>query len=173
MAIRQSNIKGRTYYFYNDLINIKNFNNNNLKLDKRGVLSNDVYYIGYITKKPQWNVFSVNPLYLIINKIKGHFEEVDGDKYLIINSENGDIMQKYQEVFNVMKEIIKKINDYNQPIKYDDNYMKIKFNTDDNIKIINFKIIYFPTITIIIRSITKKDGKYYLQLFLDDCLYKV
>ena len=113
------------------------------------------------------NVFSVNPLYLIINKIKGHFEEVDGDKYLIINSENGDIMQKYQEVFNGIKEIIKKINDYNQPIKYDDNYMKIKFNADDNI-LLN-KIIYFPTITIIIRSITKKDDKYYPQLFLDDC----
>ena len=51
MAIRQLNIKGRTYYFYNDLINIKYFNsNNNLKLDKEGVLGNDVYYIGYITK---------------------------------------------------------------------------------------------------------------------------
>ena len=171
MAIRQLNIKGRTYYFYNDLINIKNFNNNNLKLDKKGVLSNDVYYIGYITKKPQWNVSSVNPLYLMINKIKGHFEEVDGDKYLIINSENGDIMQKYQEVFNGIKEIMKKVNDYNQPIKYDDNYMKIKFNTDDNIP--PNKIIYFPTTNIIIRSVTQKDGKYYAQLFLDDCLYEV
>ena len=43
MAIRQLNIKGRTYYFYNDLINIKNFNNNDiLKLDKKGVLGNDI-----------------------------------------------------------------------------------------------------------------------------------
>ena len=108
MAIRQPNIKGRTYYFYNDLINIKNFNINNLKLDKKGVLGNDVYYIGYITKKPQWDVNSVNPLYLIINRIKGHFEEIDGDKYLIINSGNGDIMQKYQEDFNGIKEILKK-----------------------------------------------------------------
>ena len=80
-------------------------------------------------------------------------------------------MQKYQEVFNGKKEIIKKTNDYGQPIKYDDNYMKIKFNTDDNIPI--NKIIYFPTITIIIRSITKKDDEYYPQLFLDDCLYEV
>ena len=110
MAIRQQNIKSRTYYFYNDLTNIKNFNNNKLKLDKKGVLGNDFYYIGYITKKPQWNVYSVNPLYLIINKIKSHFEEVDGDKYLIISSENGDIMQKYQEVFDGIKEIIKKNN---------------------------------------------------------------
>ena len=43
---------------------------------------------------------SINPLYLMINKIKGHFEEVDGNKYLIISFENGDIMQKYQEVFD-------------------------------------------------------------------------
>ena len=52
MAIRQLNIISRTYYFYNDLINIKNLNNNKLKLDKKDVLGNDVYYIGYITKKP-------------------------------------------------------------------------------------------------------------------------
>ena len=51
MAIRQLNIEGRAYYFYNDLINIRNFNSNNLKLDKKSVLDNDVYYIGYITKK--------------------------------------------------------------------------------------------------------------------------
>ena len=45
MAIRQLNIEGKTYYFYNDLINC---NINNLKLDKKCVLGNDVYYIGYI-----------------------------------------------------------------------------------------------------------------------------
>ena len=53
MTIGQINIKSRTYYFYNDLINIKKFSNNKLKLDKNGVLGNDVYHIGYITKKPQ------------------------------------------------------------------------------------------------------------------------
>ena len=67
MAIRQLNIEGRTYHFYNDLINIKDFNINNVKLDKKCVLGNDVYYIGYITKKPQWNINTVNPLYLMIN----------------------------------------------------------------------------------------------------------
>ena len=51
MANRKLNIKIRRYYFYNDLIDIKNFNINNLKLDKKHALGNDVYYIGYITKK--------------------------------------------------------------------------------------------------------------------------
>ena len=49
--------------------------------------------------------------------------------------------------------------------------MKIKFDTDDNISL--NKIIYFPTITIIIRSVTQKDNKYYMQIFLDECLYQV
>ena len=49
--------------------------------------------------------------------------------------------------------------------------MKIQFNTDDNIPL--SKIIHFPAINIIIRSVTRKDGKYYPQLFLDECLYKV
>ena len=56
-------------------------------------------------------------------------------------------MQKYQEAFDGIKEIIKKIYDYSQPIKYDDNYMKIKCNKDDNISL--NKIIYLPIITII------------------------
>ena len=74
-------------------------------------MGNDVYYIGYISKKPQWNVNNVNPLYLMINRIKGNFEEVHGDKYLIISSENGNTIQKYQAYFDGIKEIIKKIND--------------------------------------------------------------
>ena len=107
----------------------------------------------------------------MIDRIKVHFEEKVGAKYLIISPENGDTIQKYQEAFDRLKEIIKKINDYSQPIKYDNNYMKIEFSTVDNIPL--NKIIYLPTITIIIRSITEKDNKYYPQVFLDDCLYQV
>ena len=80
-------------------------------------------------------------------------------------------MQKYQEVFDGIKGVIKKIIDCGQTIKYDGNYMKIKFNTDDNIPL--NKIIYFPTITVIIRSITQKHDKHYPQLFLDEYLYQV
>ena len=159
MTTKQLNIKNRTYYFYNDLINIKNFDYNNLWLDKQSVFNNDFQYIGYITKKHEYNINSVNPLRLMINRINDHFEEVDGDKYLIISSENGDIMQKYQEVI------------YSQLVKYDGNYMKIQFNTDDNISL--NKIIYFSTITIIKRSVTQKDDQYYPQIFLDECLYQV
>ena len=49
--IKQINIKNRTHYFFNDMINIKNFNPNLLKVDKTSYKNIDIYYIGYITKK--------------------------------------------------------------------------------------------------------------------------
>ena len=74
------NIKNRTYYFYNDLINIADFCKRLLKLDKKKTsMGFNIYCIGYITKKPQWNVNSVNPLYLMSNRIDGFIEEKDGD----------------------------------------------------------------------------------------------
>ena len=51
MTTRQLNIKNRTYYFYNDLINLSNFSVNNLKLDKNTWKDIDIYYIGYADKK--------------------------------------------------------------------------------------------------------------------------
>ena len=69
MTARQLNIKNRLYYFCNDLVNILNFEANNLKLDKKNSLGLDIFYIGYVDKKPDWNVNSVNPLYLMINKV--------------------------------------------------------------------------------------------------------
>ena len=55
--------------------------------------------------------------------------------------------------------------------EYDKDFMKIKFNSDDNIPL--NKQLNFSTITVIIRNIFEKDGKYYPQIFLDECLYEV
>ena len=75
MTISQMSIKNRTYYFYNDLINIKDFNGKLLKLDKKTSMGLVIYYIGYITKKSEWKINSVNPLYMMINKIDGIIEK--------------------------------------------------------------------------------------------------
>ena len=53
---KQMNIKNRTYYFYNDLINIKDFDPNLLRLGKKSYKNTDVYYIGYITKKDEYRI---------------------------------------------------------------------------------------------------------------------
>ena len=71
MVIKQLNIKNRTYYFYNDLINLENFNPSLLKLDKNSSMDINIYYIGYVTKKPEYNINSVNPFYMLIKKLDG------------------------------------------------------------------------------------------------------
>ena len=76
--IKQINIKNRTYYFFNDMINIEDFDSKLLKIDKKSFKNIDIYYIGNITIKrieDYDNIYSVNPLYLVIGKVDGFIEE--------------------------------------------------------------------------------------------------
>ena len=87
--IKQINIKNRTYYFHNNIINIEEFDSNLLKIDKKSYKDIDIYYIGYITIKKIGdceNIYSVNPLYLIIGKVDGHIKENNRNKYLVFDS---------------------------------------------------------------------------------------
>ena len=68
MVIKQLNIKNRTYYFHDDIINLDDFYPSYLKLDKKSSMDINMYYIGYVTKKPEYNINSVNTLYLLINE---------------------------------------------------------------------------------------------------------
>ena len=67
--VKELNVKNPTYYFF-DMINIKSFHSNLLKIDKKLHKYIDIYYIGYITIKKFSgceNIHIVNPLYLIIH----------------------------------------------------------------------------------------------------------
>ena len=86
--VKQIEIKNRTYYFYNDIINLENFDSNLLKIDKKHYKGINIYYIGYITIKKIddcENIYSVNPLYLLVNHASGYIEEKNGNKYLIFD----------------------------------------------------------------------------------------
>ena len=78
-AVKKRNIKNQTYYFYNDIIDIKTFDSKNLKLDKKTHKDLDTYNIGYVTIKKIgdcYDVNSVNPLYLHIDNASGYTEEI-------------------------------------------------------------------------------------------------
>ena len=83
---KQMNIKNRTDYFHTDFINIKDFDPKLLKLDKKSIKNIGVYYIGYITRKDEYKINSVNPLYLFVDETDGFVEEREGSKYLNIAS---------------------------------------------------------------------------------------
>ena len=111
--VKQINIKNRTYYFYNDQINLKDFDARLLKVDKKDYNEIDIYYIGYATVKKiakYNNINSVNPSYLMINEMIVHFEEKSGNMYLVLDDENKDVSKKCEEVWEVVKKEIETIN---------------------------------------------------------------
>ena len=162
-GVRQINIKNRIYYFYNDIIDLKNFEPNVLKIDKKSYKNINIYYIGYITIQKiddYESIYSVNPLYLCINHASGYIEEKNGNKYLIFDSvdENKEVLKKYADVWDGIKNKIKAINGGKEN-DYGKDYIKIKFISDDELPL--NKPLKFHAMTIIIRSIFDEDGKLY------------
>ena len=105
--IKEINIKSHTYYFFNDIINIKNFDSSLPKRDKKSFENIDIYSIRYIeTKKVDdyENIYSVNPLCLM-SKEDRYIEQKDGNEYLIFGStdENKEVLKKYTELWDGIK----------------------------------------------------------------------
>ena len=97
--IKQINIKNRTYYFYNDIIDLKNFDARFLKIYKKLYKDISIYNIGHIIIKKINdcdNIHSVNTLYLRIYHPNGYIEEKRVNKYLIFDStdKNKELLKK-------------------------------------------------------------------------------
>ena len=150
--IKQINIKNRTYYFYNDIIDLKDFDAKLLKVDKKLYKNIDIYYIGYITIKKiddYESIYSVNPLYLRIGHVSGYIEGKNGNKSLIFDSvvENKEGLKKCANVWDEIKNKIKATNG-DKENDFGKDYMKIKFNSDDYLPL--NKLLKFHLMTIII-----------------------
>ena len=166
--VKELSIKNRTYYLFNDMINIKNFHSNLSRIDKKPYKDFDIYYLGYITIKKignYENIHSVNLLYLIIHSAAGYFKKKYGEKYLILDSS-----EKYEEVFSGIRSEIQTINSVEE-LFYGEYYVKILINTEDNVPI--NKKLKFPSLTIIIRCIFQNAKKLYPQIYLDKCLQEL
>ena len=113
----------------------------------------------------------MNPLYLLIDHASGYIEEKGVNKYLVFDStdENKELLKKYNDVFNGIRNKIKKIS--GNECDYEKDYMKIKFISDDNLPL--NKPLKFDLMTIIIRYVFEEDGKFYPQFFLDDTLHEL
>ena len=172
--IKQINIKNWTSYFYDYIIDLKNFDARLLKIDKKSYKNIGIYNIGYITIKKIddcENIYSVNPLYLFVNHASGYIEEKGVNKYLIFDStdENKELLKKYNDVFNGIRDKIKEV--CSDECDYAKDCMKIKFNSVDNLPL--NKPLTFHNMTTIIRSVFEEDGTLYPQVFLDDTSYEL
>ena len=113
------------------------------------------------------SIHSVNPLYLRIDHASGYIEEKNGNKYLIFDfvDENKEVLKKCRDVWDGIKNKIKAING-DKENDYGKDYMKIKFNSDNDLPL--NKPLKFHLMTITIKCVFSEDGKLYPQLFLDD-----
>ena len=109
-------------------------------------------------------------MYVLVNHAIGYIEEKNGNKYLIFDdsvNENKKLLKKYADVRDGIKNKIKIIN-CSKEYNYGKDYMKTKFNSDDDSPL--NKPLKFHALTITIRSVFE-DGKFFSQVFLDDVLY--
>ena len=156
------------------MINIKKFDSNLLKIDKKSYKDIGIYNIGYITSKKvddYENIYSVNPLYLTISHASGYIDKKEMNKYLVFDStdKNKELLKKYNDVFNRIRNKIKNIS--GDECDYEKDYMKIKFNSDDDLPL--KKQLKSHNMVITITSVFEEDGKFYLEVFLDDTLYEL
>ena len=98
--------------------------------------------------------------------MSGYIEEKGVNKYLIFDSL---LLKKYNDIFNGISDKIREIS--SGECDYEKDYMKIKFNSDDDLPL--NKLLKFYMMTIVIRSVFEEDSKLYLQVFLDDALYEL
>ena len=103
--------------------------------------------------------------------MNGYFEEINGNTYstLVPTNESKVKYKKYgelwSEIIDLIRSITKKSDDY------DENYIKIKFDSDDNLPL--NETIEIPIVTIVVRAVFHEYNIYYPQIFLNEHLYKI
>ena len=131
--VKDVDTKNRTNYFVSVIINIENFNANNVKIDEKPYNNILIYYTRCVTIKDLKSVKinSGSPLYLIYSKVNGYFEEINKSKHLTLvpTNESKEKIKTYEELWSEIKELVResvtKSSDH-----YDEKYMKVKFNLD-------------------------------------------
>ena len=164
MVIKSLKVKKQSYYYWNDITFINDSDIKFLKIAKReSRIGVDIYYIGYVVNKLEYDINSVKPLYLSVKSLLGSVEKIDGssNRYLVIDKSNIEVIN----VINTLREYIE------DKIILDkiDSFDKIRFSSDIDLPL--GTLIQFKILTIIIRCIIKKDDKYYPEIYLDKCFY--
>ena len=179
MVVESLKIKNTSYYYYDDIVYLDDFDVKLAKEVRReSRIDVDIYYIGYRVDKPQCNINSVNTLYLIIRNLVGGTEKIEGssDRYLVVNESNKKVINVFDKIWKFIKDEINRLIKRNDKITFGnaDNkiseYNKLRFSSDVNLPLNT--LIEFHSLTIVINCVIEKGNKYYPEIYFDECLYK-
>ena len=128
--------------------------------------------------EPEDDINSINPLYLIVKRLLGRIEKIEGssDRYLVVGENNKEVINVFDKLWKFIEDEINRLIKRNDKITFDnaDNkiseYNKLRFSS--NIDLPLDTLIEFRMLTIFINCVIEKDNKYYPEIYLDECLYK-
>ena len=153
MEIKSLKIKTKNNYDWDGIVYINDFDSNLLEIIKReSRIGANIYYIGYVLN-PNDDYNTVNPLYFVINRLIGYIEEIEGssDKYLVVakSMHNRKIIHSFDTIWSHIEHK--------------------RFNSDIDLPLDT--LIEFRSLVINVNCVIEKDGKYYPEIYLDECLY--
>ena len=172
MNVKSLEIKNTSYYFYDDIAHADEFDKILIKVNKReSRIGADIYYIGYVVNKPQYNMNSVNPLHLSLKNVTCTVEKIESssDCYLVIDLSNKDVLNVFDGMFNFISNKINKIDDGDDKNVYD--YIRLKFSSDVDLPL--DKLIKFHILTVIVACVICKGNKFYPEIYVDEGIYEL
>ena len=87
---------------------------------------------------------------------------------MLVSTDSKEKIKKYEELWSKIRDLIRSVTKNSDD--YDEKYIKIKFNSDDELPL--NKTIEIRSMKIVVRAVFHENNKYYPQVFLDECLYK-
>ena len=173
MDIESLKVKARTKYNWDDIVYINDFDSNLLEVIKReSRIGENIYYIGYVLN-PNYDYNTINPLYFVINRLIGCIEEIEGsdDKYLVVTTSmrNRKIIHSFDTIWSHIERKINPNNFNNFNNNNIKDYDILRFNSDVDLP--TDTLIEFRSLVINVSCVIEKDGKYYPEIYLDECLY--
>ena len=138
----------------------------------------DIYYIGYVVNKPQYDINSINLLYLIVKHLFGCVEKRQGssDKYLVVDENNKEVINVFDKLWKFIEDEINRLIKRNDKITFGNannkisEYNKLRFSSDVDLPLDTLS--KFRALTIVVNCVIKKGNKYYPEIYLDECLYE-
>ena len=161
-------------FYPNDMIQLKNFDCQLLKINEReNSENNNIYYISYKINKPEHDINSINNLYFVVDHLYGRIEKINDskDRYLVIEDSitNERVLQLFHYLLNT---IINKIKySRGDDIMFDDNeviikdWNKIRFSSD--VFIPNDVLLSFYSLVIVINFVIEKNDEFIPEIYIN------
>ena len=128
--------------------------------------------------KPEYDISSINPLYLIVKNLVGRIEKIEGlsDRYLVVDESNKEVISVFDKFWKFIEDQINRLIKRNDKITFGnaDNkvseYNKLRFSSDVDLPL--DMLIAFHALTIVINCVIENGNKYYPEIYLDESLHE-